>query len=57
MSLRRSGGVGNIRPAQGNLSMSIKEPAIRARVREITLALLQLSPATARQIPFVLEGR
>jgi hypothetical protein len=30
----------NIRPAQGNRSMAIEEPAIRARVREITFALI-----------------
>jgi hypothetical protein len=40
MSLRRSGGGGNIRPAQGNRSMSIEDPASRARVREITFALI-----------------
>jgi hypothetical protein len=30
----------NIRPAQGNRSMLIADPAVRERVREITFALL-----------------
>ena len=30
----------NIRPAQGNRSMLIADPAIRERVRELTLALI-----------------
>lgn len=30
----------NIRPAQGNRSMEIQDPAVRAAVREITLALI-----------------
>jgi hypothetical protein len=30
----------NIRPAQGNRSMEIQDPAVRERVRELTFALL-----------------
>jgi hypothetical protein len=30
----------NIRPAQGNRSMEIQDPAIRARVRELTFSLV-----------------
>ena len=30
----------NIRPAQGNRSMEIQDPAVRERVRELTLALV-----------------
>jgi hypothetical protein len=30
----------NIRPAQGNRSMAIQDPAIRERVRELTFALI-----------------
>ncbi len=30
----------NIRPAQGNRSMEIQDPAVRGRVRQLTLALV-----------------
>lgn len=30
----------NIRPSQGNRSMSVEDPAVRGRVREITFALI-----------------
>jgi hypothetical protein len=30
----------NIRPAQGNRSMEIRDPALRERVRQLTLALI-----------------
>jgi hypothetical protein len=37
----------NIRPAQGNRSMAIADPAVRDRVREITFALLGRGEALA----------